>query len=241
MRNTSNGINCSLVKKYYENWTLNENSEMNISIYEDNLFICNYQIPTGSYSFNSGNLYFNEFVFPLTKKGSQYKFIFNMNNSKITEKSIVADQTTPLTVNLDKLNNITEMETIIEDINIESRTVRTIKLSKPGMDIFDGDFKTEDWEYYDFSLYFYNEYNNEIGELTLDSCYNRNGYYKHLSSGEGCPFYSSALNLFPPLNEGTKYYIKAQFRINFDEHCSIGYLCFDSKKSDFYTWNTIDF
>lgn len=164
-----------------------------------------------------------------------------MNNSKITEKSIVADQTTPVTVNLDKLNNITEMETIIEDIDTESKygIVRTIKLSKPGMDIFDGDFKTEDWKYYDFSLYFYNEYNNEIGELTLYSCYDGTDYYQYLSSGEGFPFYSSIINLFPPLNEGTKFYIKAQFRINFDEHYSIGYLYFDSKKSDFYTWNTI--
>lgn len=243
LKNTSDGINCSLVKKYYENWTLNENSEMNISIYEDNHFICNYQIPTGSYCFNSGILYFNEFVFPLTKKGSQYKFIFNMNNSKITEKSIVADQTTPLTVNLDKLNNITEMETIIEDIDTEYGIVKTIKLSKPGMDIFNRDFKTEDWKYYDFSLYFYNENNNEIGELTLYSCYNGTDNYQDLSSGEVYPFYyfSSDLNLFTPLNEGTKFYIKAQFRINFDEHCSIGYLCFDSKKSDLYTWNTSDF
>lgn len=240
LRNTPNGIDIQLTKKCHDSsWQPDSNGEINISIYEDNNFICKYYIKPNY--FQNPSTYFetmiqSRFIYPFTTIGKTYKFIFSIDGETPIEKSITATNYTPAQIDITKLNNIKQ--------NIDySYTERTITASTDLLDILDDNYQDlSAVKFQKIELVFLNENGEKIGSSEIN-----NDEYQSFISSNGFNIlnhllildvidYANYLDVLKTVNNNGNFKIKPIFKFLFENDINSGYFYIEYPQSEVFQW-----
>ncbi|MCQ2586274.1 MAG: hypothetical protein MJ185_11845 [Treponema sp.] len=138
-KNVENGIEVAFSKHKYDFTDWNNSY---IEIYENDVkldykFFIYYNILYSTEIYKE-----HKFVFPFTTKGKTYTFKFNPNDEKSFEQSIVAEYTSSLKIDSQKItDNFKNMKISYIENNTAEKPVRLVKISSAAVDCFTG--KTE--------------------------------------------------------------------------------------------------